>query len=177
MLAQFPCFLLNLCDLSFPASEVFHFVFHLLVVWVFFISSDAEEFLFHACLLCFDWNVVSFWKPETLYYFLYVLVLINVFWWWSQVVLISCILRWLCFALIYALKFPFFFHLSIFQPISYIFGPWLGSLNSWCLYAAPANHLDFTYLIQIFGLMKNDSQYMACDHAYKLAFTRDIAVT
>ena len=36
MLAQFPCFLLNLCDLSFPASEVFHFVFHLLVVWVSF---------------------------------------------------------------------------------------------------------------------------------------------
>lgn len=74
-------------------------------------------------------------------------------------------------------QFVFFFHLSIFQPVSYIFGPWSGSLNSCCLYATPANHLDFTYVIHIFGLMKNDGQHMACDHAYKLAFTRDNVVT
>ena len=103
-------------------------------------------------------------------------MLIYVFGWWSHVVLISCIFKWLCFTPIYALNLSFF-HLSIFQPVSYIFGPWSGSLNSCCLYATPANHLDFTYVIHIFGLMKNDGQHMACDHAYKLAFTRDNVVT
>ena len=34
-----------------------------------FISSDTEEFLFHAWLLCFGSNVVSFWKPGILFNF------------------------------------------------------------------------------------------------------------
>lgn len=149
------------------------------ICWLFgflFISSDTEEFLFHACLLfrlecCFileTWNIVLFSVCFGSYHcFLVVVTSCLDFLHIKMVMLCSDICS----------QISLFFHLSIFQPISYIFGPWLGSLNSCCLYAAPANHLDFTYLIQIFGLMKNDSQYMACDHAYKLAFTRDIAVT
>ena len=57
-------------------------------LWMFFfvvlISSAAEEFFFHACLLCFTTNVVSFWKHGMLFDFLHLWLVMVVFGWcWS----------------------------------------------------------------------------------------------
>ena len=54
-------------------------------LWMFFfvvlISSAAEEFFFHACLLCFTTNVVSFWKHGMLFDFLHLWLVMVVFGW------------------------------------------------------------------------------------------------
>ena len=61
---KFSCFHYYFCAFYLEFSS---FCFFLLLI-----SSTVEEFLFHAWLLCFTTNVVSFWKHGILFDFLHV---------------------------------------------------------------------------------------------------------